>query len=127
MTFTYDPTTTLGKVRKYAQDTGSRDSLGNTVINTANAIFTDVEIQGFLDDNSSDVYAAAADALEIIAANQAYVLKVISNNGLSTNGPAVAAALRETARQWREKSISESTSTGIAIVPNPDDAYLELR
>jgi len=97
------------------------------VINTANAIFTDLEIQGFFDDNSSDVYAAAADALEIIAANQAYVLKVISNNGLTTNGPAVAAALRATAQQWRDKSASFSTGSGIAIVPNPDDPYLELR
>ena len=127
MTFTYDPTTILGKVRKYAQDTGSRDPLGTTVINTANAIFTDAEIQGFLDDNGNDVYAAAADALEIVAANQAYVLKVITNNGLSTNGPAVSAALRATAQQWRDKSVSSSISSGIAIVPNPDDAYLDLR
>jgi len=116
MTFTYNLTTDRGKVRLYAQDTIS-----------ANAIFSDDEIDAFLTANSSDVYAAAADALEIIAANQAYVLKVISNNGLTTNGPAVAAALRATAQQWRDKSASFSTGSGIAIVPNPDDPYLELR
>ena len=129
MTFTYDPTTTLGKARKYCQDTGTRDALGNTAINTANAIFTDAEIQGFLDDNSNNVYLAAADALDIIAANQAYVLKLISNNGLSTNGPAVAAALRETAKTWREKALSNigTSDTGVSIVPNPDDPYLSLR
>ena len=64
MTFTYDLTTDRGKVRLYAQDTVS-----------ANAIFPDDEIDAFLLANSNDVYASAADALEIIAANQAYVLK----------------------------------------------------
>lgn len=116
MTFTYDLTTDRGKVRLYAQDTTA-----------ANAIFSDDEIDAFLLANSNDVYASAADALEIIAANQAYVLKVITNNGLTTNGAQVAAALRATAAQWREKSTEKSTSTGIAIVPNPDDPYLELR
>lgn len=117
--FTYDPTTTLGKTRLYAQDTV-----------TANAIFTDAEIQSFLDINGQNVFLAAADALEIIAANQAYVLKVISNNGLSTNGPAVAASLQATARQWREKaqtSDGASALSGIIIVPNADDPYLSLR
>lgn len=118
ITFTYDPTTTLGKTRLYSQDTVS-----------ANAIFTDEEIQAFLDANAQNALLAAADALDIIAANQAYVLKVISNNGLSTNGPSVAAALRETAKTWREKATSNvgTSDTGIVIVPNPDDPYLSLR
>lgn len=119
MTFTYDPTTALGKTRLYAQDTV-----------TANAIFTDAEIQSFLDINSQNVFLAAADALDIIAANQAYVLKVITNNGLSTNGPAVAASLQATARVWREKGLLTDGSTafsGIVIVSNPDDPYLEIR
>lgn len=129
MTFTYDPTTTLGKTRKYAQDTGTRDALGATVINTANAIFTDAEIQGFLDDNDQDVFLAASDALEITAANQAYVLKNISNNGLQTNGAATAAALRETAKFLREKAQSNvgTSVSGVIIVPNADDPYLSLR
>jgi hypothetical protein len=116
MTFTYDLTTACGKTRLYAQDTVA-----------ANAIFSDDEIDAFLTANSNDVYLAAADALEIIAANQVYVLKVITNNGLTTNGAAVSAALRATAQQWRDKSDSLSTSSGIAIVPNPDDPYLDLR
>jgi len=118
MVFTYDLTTSRGKVRLYAQDTV-----------TANAIFTDDEIDAFLTANSSNIYLAAADALDIIAANQAYVLKVISNNGLSTNGPSVAAALRETAKTWREKALSNigTSDTGVIIVPNPDDPYLNLR
>lgn len=119
MTFTYDPLTTLGKTRLYAQDTA-----------VANAIFSDAEIQSFLDINAQNVFLAAADALDIIAANQAYVLKVISNNGLSTNGASVASSLQATARVWREKGmISDGTTafSGCAIVPNPDDPYLALR
>jgi hypothetical protein len=131
MVFTYDPTTTLGKTRKYAQDTGTRDTLGNTVINTANAIFTDTEIQSFLDANSQNVFLAAADALEVTAANQAYVLKNITNNGLQTNGAATAAALQATAKIWREKGLSSDGTTtvscGVEIVPNADDPYLDLR
>lgn len=107
MTFTYDPTTILGKTRLYCQDTV-----------TANAIFTDAEIQTFLDANDQNVFLAAADALDIIASNQSYVLKVISNNGLTTNGPAVASDLRAHARTLREKAASNigTTDTGVAIV-----------
>lgn len=99
------------------------------MINTANAIFTDAEIQGFLDDNDQNVFLAASDALEITAANQAYVIKNISNNGLQTNGAATAAALRETAKFLREKAASNvgTASTGVILVPNPDDPYLSLR
>jgi hypothetical protein len=118
MTFTYDPATTLGKTRLYAQDTV-----------TASAIFTDAEIQAFLDANDQNAFLAAADALDIIAANQAYVLKVMTSNGLTTDGAAEAAALRATARAWREKAASlvGTGETGMAIVPNPDDEYLSLR
>lgn len=119
MTFTYDVTTARGKVRLYAQDTV-----------TANAIFSDEEIDAFLTINGQNVFLSAADALEIIAANQAYVLKVISNNGLSTNGPAVASSLQATARMLREKAQTSDGTTaqaGIIIVPNADDPWLSLR
>ena len=87
------------------------------------------EIDAFLTANGDNVYLAAADALEIIAANQAYILKVISNNGLSTNGPAVAASLQATAKTWRDKAASNvgTSDTGVIIVPNADDPYLESR
>jgi|WetSurMetagenome_2_1015567.scaffolds.fasta_scaffold51677_2 hypothetical protein len=118
MTFTYDPATLPGKTRLYCQD---------TVI--ADAIFTDAEIAAFLDANNQNAYLAAADALDIIAASQAYVLKVMTNNGLTTDGAAEAAALRETAKTWREKAARNTgtTDTGVTIVTSPDDEYLTLR
>lgn len=102
----------------YAQDTV-----------TANAIFSDEEMQVFLDQNGSNIFLAAADALDIIASNQVYTLKVMSNNGLSTNGASVANALHTQAEALRQKAITGlgSTDAGIIIVPNADDPYLSLR
>jgi len=86
-------------------------------------------MQVFLDQNNQNIFLAAADALDIIASNQVYVLKVMSNNGLSTNGASVASALHAQAESLRQKAMSGlgSTSSGVIIVPNPDDPYLSLR
>lgn len=118
MTFTYDLSSLTGQTRLYSQDTVAD-----------NAIFSDEEIQVFITNNDNNVYAAASDALEIIAANQAYVLKVIENNGLKTDGAATAAALRASAANFRAKSSTNvgTTSTGVAIVCNPDDPWLSMR
>ena len=118
MTFTYDLATVVGQARLYSQDTVE-----------ANSIFSDEELQVFLDNNENNVYGAASDALEIIAANQAYVLKVIKNNGLETDGAATAEALRASAANFRAKASSNSGTieTGVVIVPNADDYWLPHR
>lgn len=92
MTFTYDVTTDRGKTRLLCTDTVS-----------ANAIFTDAEVDAFLGLNDSEPLLAAAMALDQMASKQAYVLKVITNNGLSTNGASVAAALRAQAQALRDQ------------------------
>lgn len=118
MTFSYDPTTTIGRVRLNCQDTAQ-----------ATAIFTDEEISAFLVMNNNNVFRAAADALDIIASNQSYVLKRVSGDGCSIDGPAVAADLRAHARALREKADRNigTTDTGVAIVTNPDDPNLGYR
>ena len=95
----------------------------------ANAIFTDEEITAFLNMNDNEIFRAAASALEVIASNQTYVLKYVTNNGLTTNGPAVAADLRTAARNLRDQANRNigSTNTGVAIVTNPNDPYLAIR
>jgi hypothetical protein len=92
MVFNYDVETTLGQVRLL---------IGDTV--QADALFQDAEISALLTLNGDDVRLAAAQGLETIAANQIMVLKVISNQGLSTNGAAVAAELRNQAKSLREQ------------------------
>jgi len=89
-TFTYDPTTPNGKVRLLAQD-----------FDRENAIFSDDEIQAFMDMNEGDFRYAAASALEVIAANEAYVQKKIKLLDLWTDGSATAAALMKLATSLR--------------------------
>jgi hypothetical protein len=61
MTFTLDPTTSRGRVRLLIGDTDTEKA--------ANQIFSDGEIDAFLDLESQDVYAAAAAACRALAAS----------------------------------------------------------
>jgi len=109
VTFTNDLTTPVGKVRLNIPDTSAAD-----------AVFSDEEIQAFLDQEMGNVFFAAADACDVLATNQVYIQKVQTVNGTSTNGAAVSAELRARARTLREqgekKNGSSTVSTGVAIV-----------
>jgi hypothetical protein len=87
--YTYDVTTDLGKVRLLCQD-----------FDMTNPIFTDAEIQAFMDLNDDTVRYAAAQALFVIGASEAYIMKRITTLSLSTDGPAVAKELRELAKEY---------------------------
>lgn len=63
MAFTLDPTTDRGKVRLLVGDTDTAT--------VANQIFTDAEVDAFLDLEGNNVYAAAAAAASSIAASSA--------------------------------------------------------
>lgn len=89
--FTLDPTTDIGKVRMIAQDKDIEQ-----------ALFSDAELTALLELNANDVRLTAAAALDIMASNQAMILKVIHTLDLSTDGASVARALREHANQLRK-------------------------
>lgn len=93
MTFTYDVSTDVGKVRLLISDT-----------NSATQFFTDEELSTLLGlpNVSGNVLIAAAQALDVIASNEALVMKMVRILDLSTNGPAVADALRKHATQLRQ-------------------------
>ena len=93
MTYTYQPTTAIGKVRMLIPDRVE-----------ANAVFSDEEIQAFLDMNDSNVRRAAAEALETIASDEAMTLKVISTLDLTTNGASTSAAILERAKILRQQA-----------------------
>jgi len=93
MAFTYDVATLAGQVRLLIGDTESSDPL-----------FQDDEIAAFLGIEEDDIRLAAALALDVMAANQVMVLKVITQNGVSTNGAAVAQALRAQAKALRDQA-----------------------
>jgi hypothetical protein len=88
--FTLDPTTDIGIIRVIIQDKDIEQ-----------ALFSDAEISALLALNSNDVRLAAAAALDVMASNQAMILKVVRTLDLSTDGAAVARALREHADQLR--------------------------
>jgi hypothetical protein len=99
MAFTYDLTSERGQVRLLITDTDHD-----------NPIFQDNEIDFFLSTTAvdgNDVNLAGAKALETIAASEVLVQKKIKLLDITTDGPAVAAALRTSAKLLREQSESE--------------------
>lgn len=109
--FTYDPTTTIGLVRLRLSDTDE-----------ATALFSDAEISAFLDAEGADWRKAAALALETTASNQALVLKVITRDGLQTDGAKLAAELRAQATALRAQAAAsvattEATAGALSVIP----------
>ena len=92
MAATYDPSLDSGKVRLLSQDT-----------DLDNVIFNDGEIQAFLDLNVGDVRLAAAQALDVIAANEVYVQKRLKLLDLVTDGVQEAMQLRAQASELRRQ------------------------
>jgi hypothetical protein len=70
----------------------------------ANRFFSTSEITDFLALNGASVRRAAAQALDVWAANEAMVSKKIRTQDLQTDGPAVAAALRASAAELRRQA-----------------------
>lgn len=85
----------------------------------ANRFFSTSEIDDFLALNAQSVRRAAAQALDTMAANEAMVSKKITTQDLSTDGPAVAAALRAQAAELRrqaDQGEGDTDETGFEIV-----------
>lgn len=93
MTFSYDPTTSVGRIRLVINDS-----------DVHRPIFSDEELTAFLSIEGNDVLRGAAMALETIASNEVMVSKVITLLDLTTNGAAVSAELRALAGVLRERS-----------------------
>lgn len=111
MSFTYDTATDTGRVRLLITD---RDS--------SNQTFSDEEIAAFLT-LSGSVFRAAAQALDVIATNEALVQKRIKTLSLQTDGPAVAAELRKQAEALRERD--NETDAGFDIAEMVVDDFSE--
>lgn len=85
----------------------------------ANRFFSTKQINIFLTINSDSVRRAAAQALDVWAANEAMVSKKIRTQDLSTDGPAVAEALRKLAAELRrqaDQGEGDAESSGFEIV-----------
>lgn len=104
MSYTYVLTTPAGMIRLNTfQETDIEDPL-----------FQDEEINALYIQERSSVKRASARLLEIVAAREVFIQKVIKLLALSTNGAAVAAELRAQAQQLREQADTEDAiGTGL--------------
>lgn len=106
-----DYTTDAGRVRLLATD-----------INEDDPLFTNAQVEAFLALAGGNVKRAAARALDTIAVSEVLVSKKIRTQDLSTDGPAVAKALREQAKALRDEADSDDdTDSGFFfdVVPGP--------
>lgn len=92
--------------------------ISDTALDPDNRIFSDSEIQDFLDLEAGHVKPAAAAALLAIAVNEALVLKVITTRNLTTDGAKLAAELRAGAKDLRAQHVAD--------LENDDDGYFEV-
>lgn len=92
---TYDVATDLGKVRLLLNDV------------TTPWVFTDVELQAFLDLEGGSVKAAAAQAIDTNATNLVLASRVLRTQDLQTDGAKVADAMRKHADRLREQAAAE--------------------
>ena len=96
MAFTYDTGTDIGKIRLLIFDTDS-----------ANYVFEDAELSVFFSMEGDSLKRGAALALETMASNEAFVLKVITLMDLRTDGAATARALLARAALLRSQADDE--------------------
>ena len=79
-------------------------------------ILSDDELQMLLTAASGRARLAAAEALEVIATSEVLLSKKITTQDLSTDGPAVAAALRVRAKQLRDQEAAATdTDWGFVV------------
>jgi hypothetical protein len=91
-TYTFVPTDDIGVVRMLVNDVG------------APWIFSDEEIQAFLDLEGDNVKLAAAQAIDTNADNEALASKVLRTQDLQTDGAKIADALRKRAAALRAQA-----------------------
>lgn len=122
-TYPVDYTSAVGRVRKYIPDVRQLDG---------EYIFTDEEIQSFIDDNiaesleepfSYEIRRAAAWAMIAIANDETLILKKIKTEDLETDGPAVGkqllAAAQELLKRAEIDEVTASRREDFLIVTNP--------
>jgi len=119
MSYTYDITTDVGKVRALTRDTYGPETV----------FFQDAEIEFYLALNGGTgnyaIRYAAAELLDVWASDEAMVTKAIRLLDLTTNGPAVAASLREHARRLRALAdeAEDEADTGFDIASPAYDPF----
>lgn len=104
---TVDTTTDIGKIRLLISD-----------VDEVTPILEDTQITAFLAMEGGSLRLGAALALEAIARSEALLSKAITVGDLTTNGPALAAELRASAKLLRDQAPQDTAAnTGTALLP----------
>ena len=116
--------TNVGRVRLLIPDIEERSDPRDLRLPPA-LLFTDEQIQAFLDINSGNIKRAAADAVRVIATTQSLLLKVLSTDDKSTDGAKLGAELRAQAKRLTDEAdADDKRSIGFDIAewtPQPRD------
>lgn len=97
MSVTYDVTNPVGQVRLLCFDT-----------DITQALLQDEEYTALLGLNGSSIRLAAAQAVDILAANEAYVQKFLKTIDVSTDGSKTAGSLQAYAAELRRQEYEGS-------------------
>lgn len=93
----------------------------------ADNVFTDTEIAGFLQLEGGSVKLAAAQAIDVIADNEALTSKVIrTQGGVATDGAKVADSLRKRAAALRAQAEDEDGGHFEVVSMTARPVYPEL-
>ena len=114
MSYTYDLSTSIGKVRLNIGDT-----------NSACVVFTNEEIQAILTSSEDDVNQATGKLLLIEANDAARLAKVKKAGNYSEDTTKIAQQLRENAKAWFERGIipwDETIEQTFGSVETPFDS-----
>lgn len=114
MSFTFNTTTNIGRVRTLINDTTE-----------ASAVLSDEEINVFLGLESNDIYMSAASALESIIINKQLLSKLIAAGDYKEDNRNVADKLGKIAERYRQaaKSIPADAYAEVAVT---DFNYSEI-
>lgn len=104
MSFTYDPTTNIGRVRRTLPDKDMDE-----------AFWSDEEIDSFLVDEGNDWRLATALALETIASDELLVIKSIRIQNIETNADRYANVLLKRAASLREQAVAADAASSDAF------------
>ena len=96
-----DYTNDAGRVRLLINDDDETDK-----------VFTDAAITAFLALEGGNVKLAAAQALDVIADDEALTSKVIRTQDLATDGAKVAESLRKRAATLRQQAVDDDDLEG---------------
>ena len=101
-----DYETPIKQVRVLIADMGTPPLIDDQTLQTY------LEMQGWEDGARWAVYRAAADALDAIAVSEVLVSKKIRTQDLTSDGPAVAEALRKLSAGYRSQADDDDPTLG---------------